>query len=117
FSSPFDNTAVDLLESSNAPAYKIASFEIQDIPLIAYVASKQKPIILSTGIAEEADIALAVATCRKAGNNQIIVLKCTSSYAAPIDLANIRTMADMRERFKVQVGLSDHTLGNIVPIT
>src|SRR5690606_948387 len=74
FSSPFDNTAVDLLESLNAPAYKIASFEIQDIPLIAYAASKQKPIILSTGIAEEADIELAVDTCRKAGNDQIIVL-------------------------------------------
>lgn len=116
FSSPFDNTAVDLLESLDAPAYKIASFEIQDIPLISYAASKQKPIILSTGIAEEADIRLAVDTCRAAGNNQIIVLKCTSSYPAPIDLANMRTMADMREKFNVQVGLSDHTLGDTVPM-
>ena len=116
FSSPFDNTAVDLLESLNAPAYKIASFEIQDIPLIAYAASKQKPIILSTGIAEEADIELAVDTCRKAGNDQIIVLKCTSSYPAPIELANMQTMTDMRQRFNVEVGLSDHTLGNTVPM-
>lgn len=116
FSSPFDNTAVDLLESLNAPAYKIASFEIQDIPLISYAASKQKPIILSTGIAEEADIQLAVDTCRAAGNNQIIVLKCTSSYPAPIELANMRTMVDMRKKFNVEVGLSDHTLGNTVPV-
>ncbi len=116
FSSPFDNTAVDLLESLNTPAYKIASFEIQDTPLIAYAASKQKPIIISTGIASEKDIELAIETCRKEQNNQIILLKCTSAYPAPIELANIRTMVDMKQRFNVEVGLSDHTLGNTVPV-
>jgi len=115
FSSPFDNTAVDLLEDLNAPAYKIASFEIQDIPLIEYVASKGKPIILSTGIATLDDIDLAISTCRKVGNNDIIVLKCTSSYPAPISLANLKTLKDIRDRFNVLIGLSDHTIGNIVP--
>lgn len=116
FSSPFDKTAVDFLEDLNVPAYKIASFEIQDIPLIEYTASKGRPIIMSTGIATEDDIKLAVDTCRKVGNDQIILLKCTSSYPAPIELANLRTMVDMQEKFGVQVGLSDHTYGNIVPI-
>ncbi len=116
FSSPFDISSVDLLESLNAPAYKIASFEIQDIPLIEYAASKGKPIILSTGIAEEHDIQLAIDTCKNAGNDQIVVLKCTSSYPAPLELANMKTMQDMHKRFNVQVGLSDHTFGNTVPI-
>jgi pseudaminic acid synthase len=116
FSSPFDNTAVDFLENLNVPAYKIASFEITDIPLIEYVASKGKPIIISTGIAEIQDIELAVNTCRKVGNNQIALLKCTSSYPAPIEEANISMVKDLATRFNVISGLSDHTIGSTVPI-
>ncbi|WP_323027644.1 pseudaminic acid synthase [Gelidibacter japonicus] len=116
FSSPFDKTAVDLLESLNNPIYKIASFEITDIPLIEYVASKGKPVIISTGIAEYDDIKLAIETCRKAGNNDITFLKCTSSYPAPIDEANLVMMQRFAKDFKVKVGLSDHTLGTTVPV-
>ena len=116
FSTPFDNTAVDFLEQFNPPAYKIASFEIQDIPLIAYTASKGRPIIMSTGIAQMEDIELALKTCRDAGNDNIILLKCTSSYPAPIEEANLNTIKDMKERFGVEVGLSDHTLGIVAPI-
>jgi pseudaminic acid synthase len=116
FSSPFDKTSVDFLETLNVPAYKIASFEITDIPLIEYVASKRKPIIISTGIAELDDIQLAVDTCRKVGNSQIALLKCTSSYPAPINEANMIMVKDFTERFNVVSGLSDHTIGSIVPI-
>jgi len=116
FSSPFDYTAVDLLESLDVPAYKIASFEITDIPLIEYVASKQKPIIISTGIATMQEIEEAVSTCRKVGNDDIILLKCTSAYPAKIEDANLLTIPNMRETFGVEVGLSDHTLGSTVPI-
>lgn len=116
FSSPFDPTAVEFLESLETPAYKIASFEITDIPLIRLAASKGKPIIISTGIAEEADIALAVATCREVGNDQIILLKCTSSYPAPIEEANMIMVKDLAERFGVLSGLSDHTIGSTVPV-
>ncbi|WP_226670466.1 pseudaminic acid synthase [Metabacillus litoralis] len=116
FSSPFDKTAVDLLESLNVPAYKIASFEITDIPLIEYVASKKKPIIISTGIATIGEIEDAVQACRNAGNDQIILLKCTSAYPAKIEDANLRTMQNLKETFNVEVGLSDHTLGATVPV-
>jgi len=116
FSSPFDKTAVDFLEVLDCPIYKIASFEITDIPLIEYVASKGKPIIMSTGIAAYEDIKLAVDTCRKVGNNDITILKCTSSYPAPIDEANLVMMQRFAKDFTVKVGLSDHTLGTTVPV-
>jgi pseudaminic acid synthase len=116
FSSPFDFSAVDLLERLDAPAYKIASFEITDIPLIAYAASKGKPMIISTGIATEEDIQLAVDTCRTQGNDQIILLKCTSSYPAPLEEANMVMIPDLATRFSVLSGLSDHTMGITVPI-
>lgn len=116
FSSPFDPSAVDFLEELGNPAYKIASFEIQDIPLIRHAASKGKPIILSTGIAEYKDIELAVNTCRETGNEQIALLKCTSSYPATIEEAHLNTIPDMRDRFNVVAGLSDHTLGAVAPV-
>lgn len=116
FSSPFDTTAVDFLESLDSPAYKIASFEITDIPLIEYVASKGKPIIMSTGIAALEDIELAVKTCRDAGNHNIALLKCTSSYPAPIEEANMIMVKDLAQRFGVISGLSDHTMGATVPL-
>jgi len=116
FSSPFDKSAVDFLESLNVPAYKIASFEITDIPLIEYVASKGKPVILSTGIATSEDIELALDACRRMGNHNIALLKCTSSYPAPIEEANMAMIPDFNERFSVIPGLSDHTLGSTVPV-
>jgi len=116
FSTPFDKSAVDFLEQFNPPIYKIASFEIQDIPLIEYTASKGKPMIISTGIAEIEDIELAVKTCREVGNNDITLLKCTSSYPAPIEEANLITIPDLKKRFGVKAGLSDHTLGIVAPV-
>jgi len=116
FSTPFNQTAVDFLEKLDNPIYKIASFEIQDTLLIEYAASKGKPIIISTGIAELEDINLAVKTCRKAGNNDITLLKCTSSYPAKIEEANLATIPNIKETFGVNVGLSDHTPGITVPI-
>jgi pseudaminic acid synthase len=116
FSSPFDRSSVDFLESLNVPAYKIASFEITDIPLIEYVASKGKPVIISTGIAESEDIELALDACKRMGNNDIALLKCTSSYPAPINEANMIMIKDLAERYDVVSGLSDHTMGSTVPI-
>ena len=116
FSSPFDKSAVDFLEDLNAPAYKIASFEITDIPLIEYVASKGKPVIISTGIATEEDIQLALDACYRMGNHDVALLKCTSSYPAPIEEANMKMIQDFSEKFGVISGLSDHTMGSIVPV-
>ncbi|RXK13616.1 pseudaminic acid synthase [Halarcobacter mediterraneus] len=116
FSSPFDKTAVDFLEQFNPSAYKIASFEITDYELIRYVASKRKPIIISTGIATLEEIEDVIDICKKEGNEDIILLKCTSSYPAPLEDANLNTIADMKKRFGVEVGFSDHTLGSTAPI-
>jgi len=116
FSSVFDKSAVDFLEEINAPAYKIASFEITDIPLIEYVASKGKPVIISTGISTLSDIEKAVNACKRMGNNQIALLKCTSAYPAPLEDVNLRTIPNLAETFKTVVGLSDHTLSISVPI-
>lgn len=116
FSSPFDFTAVDFLEKLDCPAYKIASFEITDIPLIEYVASKGKPVIMSTGIATLEDIELAIDACHRMGNHDIAILKCTSSYPAPIEEANMTMVKDFADRFNVLSGLSDHTMGATVPI-
>jgi len=116
FSSPFDKTAVDFLENLNVPAYKIASFEITDIPLIELVASKGKPVIISTGIATTEDIELALDACHRMGNYDIALLKCTSSYPAPINEANLIMVKDLAERYNVISGLSDHTLGSTAPV-
>ncbi len=116
FSTPFDETAVDLLEKLDTPAYKIASFEIVDLPLISYVARTGKPIILSTGMASEEEINEALITARDSGCNQIILLHCISSYPAPIDQANIKQILNLAKRFNVITGLSDHTLGTTASV-
>jgi len=116
FSSPFDKTSVDFLEDLGNPIYKIASFEITDIPLIDYIASKEKPIILSTGIADISDIELALKTIRNRNSNHIVLLKCTSSYPAPLNEANLLTLTDYTKSFGVIPGISDHTLGTTAPI-
>ena len=116
FSSPFDPTAVDFLETLGNPIYKVASFEITDIPLIEYIASKGKPMIISTGIAGLEDIKLALNACKKMGNEDVALLKCTSSYPAPMGEANLIMIKDLSDRFGVISGLSDHTLGITAPV-
>lgn len=116
FSTPFDDTAVDLLESLNAPAYKIASFEVVDLPLIKRVAECGKPIIMSTGMASEAEMAEAVDTALSNGAPGLVLLHCTSSYPAPLDAANVRTVPVLAERFGVLSGLSDHTMGTAASV-
>lgn len=116
FSTPFDKTAVDFLEEMDVPAYKVASLEITDIPLIEYIASKGKPVIISTGVGTLSDIEQAVNTCRRMGNDKVALLKCTSIYPAPFDEINLKTIPNLADTFNVVVGLTDHTLGISVPI-
>jgi pseudaminic acid synthase len=117
FSSPFDETAIDLLENLNVPAYKIASFELTDLPLIKYAASTKKPLLMSTGMANEDEIEEAVVTAKDAGCNSLLLFHCISSYPAPIQQANLLHMQEIKERYGVLVGLSDHTIGNIAATT
>ncbi len=116
FSSPFDFTAVDFMEEMDMPAYKIASFEIRDIPLIRKIAKLGKPVIMATGIAYLEDIERAVRVCREEGNDQIILLKCTSTYPSPYEDMNIRVIPHMAEVFNCMTGLSDHSMGSAVAV-
>lgn len=117
FSTPFDETAVDLLEDLNVPAYKLASFEATDLSLVRYIASTGKPMIMSTGMANLDEIQEMVATARDSGCKEMVVLHCISSYPAPIEQSNLLTIPDLRSRLGVEVGLSDHTTSNIAAIT
>ncbi len=116
FSTPFDDTAVDFLEEINVPVYKIASFELVDIPLLKKVACTGKPVIMSTGMASLAEIDEAVTALRDGGCHSIVLLKCTSAYPAPAEEMNLKAISHLAESFQVPVGLSDHTMGNAVPI-
>ena len=116
FSTPFDETAVDLLEDLNAPAYKVASFEATDLPLIKYIASTKKPLIMSTGMANFEEIEEMVDTARSAGCKDLILLHCISSYPAPVDQSNLLTIPDMRKKLNVQIGLSDHSTTNTASV-
>lgn len=116
FSTPFDSTAVNFLERMNVPAYKIASFELVDIPLLKKIANTGKPIIMSTGMATLAEIDEAIQTIRNLGNDQIALLKCTSAYPAPPEEMNLRTISHLSRTFNVPVGLSDHTMGSAVAV-
>lgn len=116
FSTPFDRTAVDFLETMDVSLYKVASFEITDVPLIEYIAKKKKPVIISTGMATFADIKEALNACRRMNNQKVILLKCTSEYPTNFEEVNLRTIPDLAKKFKAVIGISDHTLGISVPI-
>ena len=117
FSTPFDESAVDLLEKLDTPAYKIASFELTDIPLIKYIAQKGKPILMSTGLSKESEIQESIEAIKETGNNQILIFHCISSYPAPINEMNIKQIRHLSNIFNVDIGLSDHSLSNIAAIT
>lgn len=116
FSSPFDLSSIDFLEDMEVPAYKVASFEINDIPFLKKIALTKKPIIISTGIAYQGDIELALRTCKEAGNEKVILLKCTSAYPSPYEDINLKTIPSIKEVFHCIAGLSDHTMGSAVAV-